>query len=245
MYKWLLGAAALMAVALPARADFVVTITANGQSETYTQTGSGSGAVVEAGTANVPGLAVATGSGFDILAANVGGFTITSTAVDNNSPGDATDAHIGLTNNQIRNATGAGSITITEATSGAGTYASFTAPTGTENFTAQLAATSGVGSTYTMTQTAFLNGGLETTQSVNQADSGLKSKSVVVTTANPFNLSQTLVVAGLTTGHAISTNEANVDVTPTPAPAAALLALVGAPIIGFVGWRKRRAMATA
>jgi hypothetical protein len=237
----------LAAAALPARADFIVTISANGQSETYTQAGSGAGAVAEAGTATTPGTAAADGTGFAIIGATVGGYTISTTVSDNNSPGATNEADIHLTNTSVKNVSGgAGPLTITETTSGAGTYASFTMPVGKTNFTATLGAIGSTGATFKLTQDAFLVPTLETTQSVTEANgSGNVVKTVDVVTTSPFNLSQTLTLSGLAVGNIVNTTQADVKVTPTPAPPALMLAAFGLPVLGGLGWMKRRRKATS
>jgi hypothetical protein len=246
MYKWLLGAVALAAVALPARADFIVTISANGQTETYDQAVA-NGPVTATGNATASGTVVpatpGNGNGFTIVGANVGGYTIFTQAQDNNSPGQPLEADINLSQNTVKRTGAGGTLTITEGTTGPG-YASFTQPTGNTQFKATVGTTPVAGDNYSLSQTGFLNATPETTQSVNQSSIGNSVQTKAVTTTSPFNLSQTVTLSGLGSGSTVSLNTADVQVDfVVPEPASALLALLGAPVLGFLGWRKRRAKA--
>jgi collagen type VII alpha len=266
LFLAVLAGLTMAGLALPARADFEVKFSYGGATVTIDDT---LGSVSVSGGASTAGATIIYGSGtvsiYNLTVSNTGstgGFSVSATIADSNSPGAAT-AYIDNSSLQIKNQTGvAGNSTLTITTGDTG----FTLPTGGPGtLTSTISATASganaanakvVFNSYidtTNTQFGIPGTGSTPTITLNPIAPGTSgsgnSTATVGTTPVPYSLTQvgqyTLAYSTATsTGDKFTDGSSGTTLT-SPAPAGLVLLLTGVPMLYLGARAARRRIAVA
>jgi hypothetical protein len=263
----ILAGVVIAGLAPPAQADFVVQFSYNGAQIKIDGT---TGTVTTSGGASVSGASIDTSTAGSIGINNLtvstsgttGGFKISATIADSNSPGTPDAATIDLSSLRIKNQnSGAGSGTLTVTTGDTG----FTAPVGQVNLTSTMSATaSGLNAQnasvtfnscldQTNTQFGTSGSGVTGTPTINFTVApgnsgppnppGPNSYAVLTVSQTPYSLTQVAQFT-LANGDVLTDGSSGTTVT-SPAPAGLVLALTGLPCLLLGRWLRRREPQTA
>ncbi len=174
------------------------------------------------------------GDGVIFVMASIGDFMFSGNVATSNAGSGSVPARLTLGQTSLRNnASGVRTLTITIEDTG------FMVPVGSVHVDTQLAAVGSFNAGESISMTSYINGGqVGSTLSLSNGSDGVSTSDITTIGVSPYTIRSvtTLTLGG--SGYVVTSG--STEVAPTPAPATAIAALAGVPILGAFGWLRRR-----
>jgi hypothetical protein len=173
-----------------------------------------------------------------VLDFSVGDFLLSGNWASSNAGSGSVPATLALTQLSVRNnASGFRTVTITIEDTG------FMVPIGAVQVDTHLSALGSFNTGENVSMVSYVNGGqVGDTLSLSHNSDGISASDVTTIGVSPYSIKSvtTLTLGSFGVLMSGGSTEVSPEVSPTPAPATAIAALAGAPILGAFGWLRRR-----